>query len=442
MVGKIVEPYRILAVFAHPDDELSVGSTLARYAASGVAITLVCATRGEAATIFSPPEYGATRENLAEVRTRELECCCQVLGIEDLRWLDWPDGAVAGLARDPAVAQVARIIRAVQPHVMVTHPDHGGYPHPDHLAIHDIVLAAWHAAADPAYLPDLGPAHAAAKLYGRVIPLSFFEKAPEFAQYRVQLNGEQLPFVATPDDEISTVIDVAGWADRRAAGWECHKSQHNPNGAFSQVPDDVERDYRSHEYLELMAHRLPGTPATETDLFAGIDVPEAVEADAGDAGAEQDLPAGKARAALAARLLEGLRISRTSLMLYEEYRKRGRQEDFTALLDRLSDDVQEVIAEMSLLLRRLDRSPMHAGVNEKVLAQGMARKGTASKLNFLLVGQARLADWAAEQVSRQDPPAVTVVWQHMGAMAVKHQEATKVLLGWVEESAKGEEGDE
>ncbi|HRI57316.1 MAG TPA: PIG-L family deacetylase, partial [Anaerolineae bacterium] len=67
-------PRRILAVFAHPDDELSVGGALARYAAEGVAITLVCATRGEAATIYSPPEYGATPENLAEIRTRELEC--------------------------------------------------------------------------------------------------------------------------------------------------------------------------------------------------------------------------------------------------------------------------------------------------------------------------------------------------------------------------------
>ncbi|HRX04212.1 MAG TPA: PIG-L family deacetylase, partial [Anaerolineae bacterium] len=60
--------HRIVGLFAHPDDELSVGGTLARYAAGGAQVTLVCATRGEAATIYSPPEYGATRENLGQIR--------------------------------------------------------------------------------------------------------------------------------------------------------------------------------------------------------------------------------------------------------------------------------------------------------------------------------------------------------------------------------------
>ncbi len=99
-------PLRILAFFAHPDDELSVGGTLARYADEGAAITLVCATRGEAATIFC--DDCATRETLAAVRTKELECCCRVLGIRDLRWLDWPDGGVENVPE-------GRSLRAVVP---------------------------------------------------------------------------------------------------------------------------------------------------------------------------------------------------------------------------------------------------------------------------------------------------------------------------------------
>ncbi len=141
-----VVSHRILALFAHPDDELAVGGALARFAAEGAAITLVCATRGEAATIYSPPEYGATPENLAEVRTRELECCCAALGISDLRWLDWPDGGIAGLDREAATAQVIGLLRTVRPQIVFTHPAHGGYPHPDHIAVHQIMLAAWHAA--------------------------------------------------------------------------------------------------------------------------------------------------------------------------------------------------------------------------------------------------------------------------------------------------------
>ena len=45
-------PLTILAIFAHPDDEIGVGSTLAYYGEAGVRTVLVCATRGEAATIF------------------------------------------------------------------------------------------------------------------------------------------------------------------------------------------------------------------------------------------------------------------------------------------------------------------------------------------------------------------------------------------------------
>lgn len=261
---------RILAIFAHPDDELSVGGTLAKSASTGRPVTLLCATRGEAATIYSPPEYGATRENLAAVRTRELECCCAVLGIADLRWLDWPDGGVERIDREAAIAQTVAVIREVQPAVMITHPPHGGYPHPDHIAVHHIAVEAWHRAAEPDYRPDLGAPHATAKLYCRAIPASFFALAEGLRDYRVQLNGKQLPFYATPDEEISTVVDVDGWAPLRVAGWECHRSQHNPNGMFSRMSEEAQRAFVSREYLQLLAHRLPMAPQHETDLFAGL----------------------------------------------------------------------------------------------------------------------------------------------------------------------------
>jgi N-acetylglucosamine malate deacetylase 2 len=78
--------FTIMAIFAHPDDEIGVGSTLGRYSDAGVHTVLVCASRGEVATIFC--DDCATRDNLAEVRTRELKCACQHIGIRELRWLD------------------------------------------------------------------------------------------------------------------------------------------------------------------------------------------------------------------------------------------------------------------------------------------------------------------------------------------------------------------
>ena len=295
------------------------------------------------------------------------------------------------------------------------------------------------------------------KLYGRVIPMSFFLQAPEFAEYRVQLNGDQLPFVATPDEDISTLLDVAAWADRRVAGWECHQSQHNPNGAFTQVPDDVQQDFRSREYLQLIAHRLADNPSPETDLFAGI-VPDT---EIGDPNPEVDLlkttdssiqleqdepekPAirGKAADALAARLLDAVRSNSTHVLLYQEYRKRTRQVDVIALLDVLIDGSQEAIALISPILRRLDRSPMRAGINENTLAQGSSRRGTEGRLNFMLVAQERMVEWTAEQLRRNDPPEIKILWQQLAEIADRHLQATKVMVAMAEENAQEAESDE
>ena len=39
----------LMVILAHPDDEsFAIGGTLAKYAAEGANITLICATRGEA----------------------------------------------------------------------------------------------------------------------------------------------------------------------------------------------------------------------------------------------------------------------------------------------------------------------------------------------------------------------------------------------------------
>ncbi|MCS6844565.1 MAG: PIG-L family deacetylase [Caldilineales bacterium] len=434
---------RLLALFAHPDDEVSVGGTLARCAAEGVAVTLVCATRGEAATIFSPPEYGATRENLAQVRTRELECACRALGIQDLRWLDWPDGRVAELEEAEATAQVVAILRQVRPQVMFTHPSHGGYGHPDHLAIHRIALAAWEAAADPAYRPDLGPAWAVAKLYARVTPASFFALAPTLQGYRVALNGQQLPLMATPDEEVAVVVEVADFSERRRAAWECHRSQHNPRGFFNALPEEARQLYFSREWLQLVAHRLGDGPTPGHRLWDGIaeeggqPAAEPQPATPQGTGAEEAAQPAAPGATLIPRLLAALRARRTYLAIYQAYRRATPKADFAALLDGLIEDTQESLAELSRALRLLGRSPVAVGVNERLLAQGEQRKGTLSKLNFLLVGANQSLAWYKGQRSEDDPPDVQALWQRLEEAELRHQSQIKALLAQIELAAAG-----
>ena len=271
-------PLTILAIFAHPDDEIGVGSTLAFYSDKGVRTVLLCATRGEVATIFC--DDCATRETLAQVRTGELECACAHIGIQELRWLDWPDGGVKDLPRAEAVSQIVRQIREIRPDVILTHPEHGLYPHPDHLAIWEMVRTAFSAAADPtdAAYSDAGPAWAPARLFTRALPQSIFEAAPGLKEFRVELNGELLPFYATPDNEVDVIMHVEPWVERRMAAWECHRSQHNPMGFSATMPDGVRRESAAHEHYILAAARVPMPDGVKDDLLAGL-TPVIVEDD-------------------------------------------------------------------------------------------------------------------------------------------------------------------
>ena len=72
---------RLLACFAHPDDEAFTASgVLAASTARGVQVRLVCATCGEAGDIRQAGL--ATRETLGQVRYRELQHSCAVLGVQ------------------------------------------------------------------------------------------------------------------------------------------------------------------------------------------------------------------------------------------------------------------------------------------------------------------------------------------------------------------------
>ena len=62
---------RLLAAFAHPDDEgFGTGGTLAMLVARGAQVTLVCGTNGDVGEISDPSL--ATPDTLAQVRQQEL----------------------------------------------------------------------------------------------------------------------------------------------------------------------------------------------------------------------------------------------------------------------------------------------------------------------------------------------------------------------------------
>jgi LmbE family N-acetylglucosaminyl deacetylase len=362
-------PLTILAIFAHPDDEIGVGSTLAYYSDRGVRTVLICATRGEAATIYC--EDCATRETLAQVRTAELECACAHIGIRELRWLDWPDGGVKNLPREQAIGELVRQIRAIRPHVILTHPEHGLYPHPDHLAIWEMVREAFTLAADEAAYPEAGPAWAPARLFTRALPQSIFEAAPGLKEFRVELNGQLLPFYGTPDEEIDVIMHVEPWVERRMAAWACHRSQHNPKGFSATMPDGVRREMAANEHYLLAAARVPLPEGVTDDLLAGLEAEPAEE----HILADEPLPA----------LLAELGRHRALAEVCEGYEQDPSDPGRRELYRQLAEGEREAVYRLARAVRQAGAGAGTVEADPDLRAAGLRCVAAAERAAFLRV---------------------------------------------------------
>ncbi|PYR62282.1 MAG: hypothetical protein DMF85_00050 [Acidobacteria bacterium] len=132
---------RILAVFAHPDDEsIACGATLARCADEGARVSLLCATRGEAG--LRVPGSGTEDVGLGVVRRGELQQAAARLGIGDLIVLDHPDGSLTGVEPSLFRQEIVLTIRHLRPDVVITFGPDGLYWHPDHIFVHERVTEA------------------------------------------------------------------------------------------------------------------------------------------------------------------------------------------------------------------------------------------------------------------------------------------------------------
>ncbi|MGH9029326.1 MAG: PIG-L family deacetylase, partial [Acidimicrobiales bacterium] len=170
----------LLTVHAHPEDEASKGAgTVALYHAEGVRTVLVCCTGGEEGDILNPAmDRPEVRSELPRVRMEELRASCAAIGYDELVLLGYRDSGMPGteanerpdcFARAPlaeAVERLVTVIRKERPQVVVTYDeDQKGYPHPDHLRVHEISVAAFDAAGDPGAFPAAGEPWQPLKLY-------------------------------------------------------------------------------------------------------------------------------------------------------------------------------------------------------------------------------------------------------------------------------------
>jgi LmbE family N-acetylglucosaminyl deacetylase len=184
---------RILAIFAHPDDEIfCAGGTLARHAAGGAEVMVVSATQGEAGQIRDASV--ATRRTLGRVRAEELQLSCERLGIQQAICLDYGDGRLRDNDPLPLTKHLTKIIRSFRPDVVITFGPDGAYGHPDHVTISELATRAFHLAGDAERFPEqleesLSP-HTPGRLYYSYFPRSRRLLADQLVKWLVEIEQE------------------------------------------------------------------------------------------------------------------------------------------------------------------------------------------------------------------------------------------------------------
>jgi LmbE family N-acetylglucosaminyl deacetylase len=227
---------KLLAVFAHPDDEsMGMGGTLAKYAAEGVETHLVCASRGEVGW-FGSEEQNPGPERLGQLRTEELQNAVNVLGMKSLSFLDYIDGQVDQADPIDAIEKIVTHIRRIQPHVVVTFPHDGNYGHPDHIAIGQFTNAAIVCAADASYKdPENLAPYRVSKLYYMVdedfvnLAMPYFEDMsfPVDDQVRSENPWKELM--------VTTRLDITDYCRMAWRAIRCHASQKASLGGLADL---------------------------------------------------------------------------------------------------------------------------------------------------------------------------------------------------------------
>jgi N-acetyl-1-D-myo-inositol-2-amino-2-deoxy-alpha-D-glucopyranoside deacetylase len=233
----------LLAVLAHPDDEtFGMGGTLALYASRGVAVHLVCATRGEVGQVDD--RYMQGFNSVAECRVHELLCAAGHLGLAGVHFLGYRDSGMLGspdnqhpqsLASQPTekvAAEVAHYIRLLKPQVVLTFDPIGGYRHPDHIAIHNAAVVAFDLADDPQNLQDGLLPYKPQKLYFNTMPKTMVRVAVGVLRFlgrdpaHFGRNGDiDLDSIAAVSFPTHARIDFRPVFSQRNLASECHASQ-------------------------------------------------------------------------------------------------------------------------------------------------------------------------------------------------------------------------
>ncbi len=274
---------RMLACFAHPDDEaFPVGGTLASYAARGVEVRLICATLGEEGEIRQAGS--ATRDTLPQVRLEELRSSCRSLGIGQPLVLGYRDSGMEGsdanhhpsafvqADADEVVSFIEEEMLSFRPHVVLTFGPDGLYGHPDHIAIHRHTTAAFHRARSSRASPGDDPA-SLSKLFYSVRPKGF----RTMMTMKLREAGIDAPMPpperlddGVPQGLIHLEMDTSEMIERKIASQLSHLTQQSPQRPYHKLPREIAVDILGREHFTQGFPAASPGEAVPQDMFEGL----------------------------------------------------------------------------------------------------------------------------------------------------------------------------
>lgn len=135
--GNVAQAETIVAVFAHPDDETSIGPVLVKYAEDGHDVHLVITTDGRSGVTDHAKIPAGDR--LVQIRKREAEASCRQLGIKPPIFLGLHDGLRGTEGMDGIFPELGKMeerlaaaLSKLDPDVVITFGPGADSGHPDH----------------------------------------------------------------------------------------------------------------------------------------------------------------------------------------------------------------------------------------------------------------------------------------------------------------------
>jgi len=215
--NKLMKKPSLFAIFAHPDDEaFGPAGTLAKYTETHD-VYIICATRGDAGLNDS----GNNEASIDEIRELELRQSADILGVENVFFLDYKDGSLNNNQYHAVAEDIQRIIDEYRPEILLTYENRGVSGHLDHVAISLITHFVFHT-------------------------VEYTKTLMSYVILKELSNSLRDYFIYVPHgfvrDEVDLIIDTTAFWPQKKQSIEAHKSQLKDRSRMLSVMEDAPKE--------------------------------------------------------------------------------------------------------------------------------------------------------------------------------------------------------